>query len=318
MNKLSRRLLALALVTAVVVPACSDDSSGSGGALTPGEFAQSYGTLICGAIRSCCSDRGYDPAKVQCQTSTMGDSAGVDASTFDAARAQRCLDQLAAKIKASGDTCGEATGGEASSDTPDCVTTLHAGTKGPGDPCSDDDECAPADGATVTCFRSTSTAAGYCQVERPGKIGQGPCYNTILNGGRVHVGEAPIDKLPEVTSCNLADGLYCGDKGCVAAAQDGAACDGDVIFACRQGSECVGSVCKPQIAVGGACDGDDQASCVPGAYCDAGTCKAKSEAGKPCTDDEQCASEICTEGACEKGGSLADVGIGLLCGGPIE
>lgn len=120
-----------------------------------------------------------------------------------------------------------------------------------GAACDWDDDCAASPEGRVECVtrfdEATNGWVGLCQVQIPGKEGDGPCAS---------LGSFSDEVPARVRTCEGP--LYCEPDG---------------------------RVCAPRGEVGAACSYADTESCVETAYCDiSGACAARAAFGESCSD----------------------------------
>jgi hypothetical protein len=327
--------LFLFLSLPIFFPACSDgDGSGgtssvSGSAANVDQFVASVADMYCAKAASCCASRGLDGSGNQCRSLISASKSKSDPSKYDPAKGQACLDQLKAAASATPDACQFLFSDE-TLDTPACESALppKGGTKAPGEPCSENEECARPDGAEAECYKQTifenggSKTTSYCRTFRPGKENDAPCFWTVDgdNWFSPFSGSSSDKKPTEGFSCNVADGLHCADgsdgapPACKRLIASGGACS----FAdkCEKGLFCKQGTCAPRGAVGAACDTFSFKSCVDDAFCESEskTCQAKKAPGTACELSEECKEGSCENSVCKKGGGLEDFALTFLCG----
>lgn len=134
---------------------------------------------------------------------------------------------------------------------------LFQGTAQPGEPCSDDEDCADAYlGPAVECV---DTGKGlHCRRHSPVKSGD-PCdvASPDVTAPRSCVSEQ---------ACHPVSG---GTGQCKPQRSNGQSCVGGVVAECAEGY-CSQSTCTPHAAEGTACDASDAEKCAGG--CEAGAC----------------------------------------------
>jgi hypothetical protein len=284
--------------------ACSDgDSSGS-----------SVNSLIdaqCAALDSCCKADGQasDPQACKAFYSAFGAGAtvGPNAGECEALLRERTADGSVCTLgtrKDGVDVCNGALGSASGS---------AAGTKAPGTPCEDDDEClAPAGGEGRCDYRTTydannqSTTTQTCVQTRKGQAGEGPCSATVYaQGGSGTSYGSNTERLDSTVECYETDGLYCPQYGetCRAYVGVGEACGGPDSAACNPTTSYCrytdtdgNSLCVARLAVGESCTPSDQ--CQTGARCTNGACLALKQTGEACELGSECASSTCVNKKC--------------------
>jgi hypothetical protein len=279
-----------------VAVGCGDDSDGAGD-------KEHFISQLCAEYAGCCEAAGRPSDGAQCRAFY---GAFVSAASYDQAAADACLEEL----RAEPDICDNG-----SASTPSCsrVFSSARGTKKPGEPCEDDDDCAAAEAGRVECVSSFSAGASVqqCQVRLPGQAGSSPCVGTV--DGNITYYSGTDDTIPPTGYlCDRADGISCnGQTGaCESLAAVGEPCSG---------SQCVPSaycdfmegVCKQQLELGAACTDDEE--CMEDAYCATSgkTCAARAATGAACTTNAECASDRCTNQKCAVEENLS---LTFLCG----
>ncbi|MCS6900812.1 MAG: hypothetical protein RMJ98_14470 [Myxococcales bacterium] len=331
--------LLMMLAIPALFPACNDDSgssgtgSVSGSAATADQFIASVADIVCTKTAPCCQSRGFDGSGTQCRNLlTSRSKSTADLSKYDPAKGQACLDQLKAAAAATPDSC-EFLFSESESplSTPACESALppKGGSKAPGEPCSQDEECATPEGAEAECHKETTFENGgtkttsYCRILRPGKEGSAPCFRTI-DGNTQYTfssGSNAKDKPTEGFSCNMAEGFHCASSSdgapptCKRLLTSGATCS--FPDKCEKNLFCKQGVCSPRGGQGAECDTFDSTSCTDDFFCESKskTCQAKKNPGSPCEFSEECKAGNCNNGTCTKESGFEDFILTVICGG---
>lgn len=293
----------------VMVLACAASACGKSGLES---FADDY----CSLVEPCCKAAGLKGDGQQCRQifeafGTLG--------SFDKSAANDCLEQARA-ASTQPDFCD----GRYEPEPCNRVITSKSGGRGskkPGEPCEDDDDCAASPEGEVECA-STSVdgmTVQKCQLQIKGKAGDKPCVATIDGSFRSLSGSFGDDIPRRAYLCDVADGLRCSDDdACVRIAAVGEACTSAFdSYACTTDGRCDDSAnkCVARAAEGSACTPSLRDECVQKAYCDAAskTCTATRPAGTACDVDDQCASRTCVNGKCGTD-SLSSFGLQVYCG----
>jgi hypothetical protein len=288
-------------------------SSSSGGGLSPSSFATQY----CALLDPCCADAGLSTSGQQC---TELIAAAGSAETFNASSAQACLDAMKTASTQPGFCSGDLS---ASSCNGVFSSSSSSGTTAPGQPCTQDGNCAPAagSGGNATCLFAPGADGGSAQVcvqTLPGHSGQGPCIGTQSGTETTYGFSGPPPSLGYV--CDVADGLTCSSttQKCEAPATKGEACSAD--SDCTAADYCdfsgTSNTCTPRVSDGAACSLGG-AECVPTAYCDttSQTCVPALASGAACSTSGSgtpCQTGLyCVNGTC---GGSSTAGLSLICG----
>jgi hypothetical protein len=306
----------ITLISLTALGAC--DSSGAGSAEG---FVEAY----CSIMDVCCERLGVTTGGSNACRGLFGFAASF--AEYDAGKGKACLEAARAAqdqnqfctgaspdVKAACDDVFESAPGNAGS-------TPH-GDKRPGDPCTDDLDCALDPSGEVRCDRDyvTSPTGGStemraCRLYKRGTPGATPCLGTRDGNFTSYsgLGSRPFTGY----LCDLADGVACNQTSgaCEALVDVGGACD--LGRTCKKGAYCAGATCTARTPVDGACDPTDFGAdrvCVDGAFCDreAMACKAERPEGAACTDSAQCAGS-CVNGKCNGRSGLDDLGSAILC-----
>jgi hypothetical protein len=280
---------------------------GGGGAGTSSEFIASY----CDLLAPCCAMANRKADGKQCRALL-----GAFAPTmYDARAGQTCLNELrAASGKA--DFC---TSDLNNVSCDGAFPQSAAGTKKPGETCTEDDDCAPSAEGRVECQHLSSGGAEIrkCQLQVTGKEGDQPCVGTVEANGTSFSFGTGSDIPTRGYLCRVADGLHCDWKTNVCTRFKAVGTDCATMDECGPTAFCDSTrKCAARKNAGEACTGGfGRAECVEAAYCQAAsmTCAAKLGNGAACTGDEECKSTSCVNGKCE-GDVPLDFGLALLCG----
>jgi hypothetical protein len=280
-----------------------------------GDSASDFIAAYCDLAKPCCASPGLPASGEKCRA-LLG--AFAPASQYDSQAGKACLSELRV---ASGKPSFCQTVSTQDGPSCDLVFGGSEGSKAPGEPCTDDDECkASAEGRVRCQSRSTGGAQiRKCQVQVRGKQGDAPCVGTVDGSVTYGFGSATTTDIPpRGYLCHLSDGLRCDATtgACVTRKAVGEACTST--------QECVATGycdrtlrrCADRKALGQPCTASFSSDeCVTAAYCRSSdrTCVAKGAEGVSCTDDLQCLSEDCVNGKCDKG-TTGDLGLALICG----
>lgn len=292
-------------VLGIVLIACSDGGSGSvgnGGAATSDSFIDQY----CGLLQPCCQQAGLRTDGVACKAfATFAAAQG----TYDPQAGDRCITELRAQ-SATSEFCKNPSLNAAS--CRNVYASKGSGTKAPGAPCSDDDECAPSAEGTAECVFAGSDKR-VCQIQIVGKDGDNPCVGTRDGNTLSSFGTSGADTPARGFVCDTKDNLRCDSKtkNCTLLVAEGAPCTSS--DACVKSAFCdqlVTKTCVKRFAPGEDCSKNSTA-CEKTATCDSSTkkCVALAPDGSPCSTSSGCASRSCVNGTCGAGSSVS-----LLCG----
>ncbi len=290
-------------------------SSGGGGAsaATVAGFAQDF----CALLAPCCADAGLSTSGLVCSAFI---EEAAQKGTYDATAGQACL--AAAQQQPASDFCANL-----GNDVPQCSQVLSSsgGTTQPGQPCTQDSDCARASGGSATCFGQTefldgggTTQTMTCVQTSPGQAGQGPCIGIAEPGGITEYTWGGKGTPPDQAYvCSLADGVTCSSttQTCTALAAAGSPCTTD--SDCVSGAYCAfgsggSSTCTARLADGAGCASAPN-GCQTTSYCDASqVCTPYVAPGSACTTGNEC-QYGCVNGKCSSAGT--SFGLALLCGG---
>ncbi len=297
------------LVVFALLVGCS-----SGGSSTGAGSRDSFIAQVCDQYMPCCVKAGKPSDGAQCRAFY-----GAFASTagYDAAVANACLTELKA-ASSSPTFCDD---GMSSTKSPSCSRVFSApnGTKKPGETCAEDGECAPSSEGTVDCRSAFVSGATIkkCQVQVPGKLGDGPCLGTRDGNSTSYNSSGDTDVLPRGFMCDVKDGVRCDsttDK-CVAIAKIGEACTSTSSNVCTKDAYCdtTAKQCVARKLAGAACE-SFSTQCAEGTYCDSKTkvCTTSVAVGGACTTSSECVTKSCVNSKCAVSSSLTTA---FLCGG---
>src|SRR5664280_146711 len=278
----------------------SNDSPQRPGPVPIEQLATSAASALCGGYSACCASKGYAFNAESCNTSVEYD---FDSSSF-------CLPPSIYDPQAAADCFAAVRSSYAS-----CLNNMVAipackkmcvGTKTPGTPCSNHQECAIPPNGAASC--NLVSNVGVCVVSIWAKLGD-TCDDTctvdeapvgVLYGnsyGRSCNYHLPVGSPPSTlttfSSCRTNDCLFCNAANkCAPILAIGARCaEWDV---CQAGAHCNLTVgqCQADITAGGACSSDEE--CAKGNYCANQLCAAKKATGESCTGLNDCV------GACDQ------------------
>jgi hypothetical protein len=301
-----------ASIAASIVIACSGGSGGGGGG---GATSSSFSAEFCQIYASnCCVQAGKSADGSQC-------TAFYDALTknqqYDATKGQACLDALRARSSAP-DFCSSGV------DDAACQGVFvepgsAAGTRKPGETCTEESDCAASPEGDVDC-RSDFSNGGEtrtCQVQIPGKEGDTPCLGTKDGSITFYSSTGDQTTPPRGFICDVAAGVYCDSTShaCKKVGEIGADCTSGGEYACVKAGYCDFTThkCVARTPVGGDCAASST-SCAEKSFCDQTTkkCVAGLADGAPCETSQQCASGSCVNKLCDKSSS-GDFSTALLC-----
>lgn len=270
----------------------------------------------CDLYVPCCADAGLGTGQT-CQTLV---GALASRGTYNAAAALACLQEMQ-QASTKSDFCTNGGSG------PSCgnVFSGGSGTKGPGQPCSQDGDCLAPSGGSAMCYLQTvsvdggTASSGTCVQLTSGQPGQGPCFETISGNSSSSAGFGTSMPPPaQGYFCDLATGVMCNftTQKCTALGTVGQACQGD--------EDCVASdyclpfptdTCAARVANGAPCAASSGNPCQTTSYCDTAsqTCKPQLADGAACALDQQCPSGRCTNGKCTASGD-SNSSLSLICG----
>ncbi len=317
----------VALAAALAVPALSggcgggSSSGGPGGGATvsaPSDvnaFAAAYAHAVCDNAAACCQSNALTYNAANCLTAAEGivqaflvNPAIASGGTYSQSAASACLTAVTASVVACNDLVAST---PQSTQIASCNAVI-AGTKQPGDPCTQSTDCAPPADGTVSCLDftsttgssdggSTSVSVSLCQVTVPGTTGAA-CNNDIVGAGSLPA---------RTTDCGQAASAFnCVNGVCQAKGAVGATCLSGLD--CVSTAYCNGGTCAARQPLGAACDAVAD-SCDAATYCEptTTTCTARLAAGMPCTSAvDQCLGE-CQSNVCRS----SSIATASYCGG---
>jgi hypothetical protein len=336
----ARAVAKTALFVGALCSACSM-SRGSATGLDGGSGAVSsaaeYAAALCQLLTPCCAVAEQSSDVTRCRSAldiSAYDAALVSQLRFDADNARQCLTQLSGASNLCVDpdlvfesiaACGHVYSGGKTAQPSDAGV----GSLQPGDVCTRDADCAPANDGVARCVaRSNGSDFTFqCQVQVTGKLGDGPCSATADATTHVVAAEsAGLDAgIPAARTivCDYTSGAACDftTHRCVALGAIGQACVTDLQCVDAAYCECAGgSPCSPGSATCTARRAPS-ASCTPPSayheclktgYCDphSSTCRVQLEVGQSCKESSACLSRLCAGNVCViKGHEL----LGVAC-----
>lgn len=293
---------------------------GGGSSATSTDFISSY----CKMVGQCCGTQNLPSDGATCTALFNALESG---NTYDPSQGSQCLDAVSSAASADPMWCAKSSQSGLNTACKN-VYKKPGGASGvaPGGPCKTDSDCADGPpGSKAVCAHTFSGNAttSTCQIQTPGKAGDGPCLATVVanaDGSTSTYGVSSSGSdagAPAMGfTCAQSDGLYCNDttKKCTALGAVGAMCSGDQ--SCAVGTFCSfssgGEKCAARVAIGADCSMSSQ-SCVDGAYCDQTTkkCTAQVGDGAACATSDQCKSRSCNNKTCEASSNL---GTAFPCG----
>lgn len=284
-------------------------AGGSGAAVVDGppiasadSFRSQLASAVCAEFADCCDQEGITIMQAACAELVNSASSAEDL-TYDAEAAGDCLATM--RTLSSCDALAQ----------PDVCKRVFQGSAALGEPCTNDVECAPVEGGTVSCgFDDT------CEAELRGVADDActaTCTEDAATGSTSCWGSGAQGEPGEpTTSCFTNDGLYCGPGNtCAVLVAEGGDCSGG--RQCAEGLECRSGddarTCQPLPALGEACGSE----CAEG-YCPDGAdavCTAFTELGGAC--DPETFSDPCGPGAaCGESGmceASSDSPVAFIC-----
>lgn len=284
----------------------SDDDVSGGGAetLTYAEFVMAYQERLCLNLQRCCSLSGMALDTSICGALYANAGTGTASTTFDPEAAAQCLTDMAASSQC-----------HTTNAVPSC-TRVYWGSRGPGESCTLDVDCAQPEAGSATC----SSVRGFCVAGLPGQLNdscQQSCERDANGNVSCDWGPASSELAggAYVINCMANDGLTCGATGqCVALAGVGQNCVTDA--SCDRSLYCatatVGSAanCQPRGGIGSSCV-EFSRPCIDAAYCSGGFCVGKKPEGERCLSNAECLG-VCD---CRPSGDCASVGV---CADPAD
>jgi hypothetical protein len=302
----------LSLVLALLSACSSSKSAGTNSYDT--SSADGFIAAYCDQLMPCCGGAGLTANGAVCRSFVNSFAL---AHSYNAAAGDSCLAEV--RAASSSPTFCDTN----ALDAPSCgdVFASH-GTSAPGTPCQKSEECASSTLGKVTCAGAYTKSGeiAKCQVQIPGKAGDGPCVGTV-DGNTISSTTSSTQTVTDVSPtgylCNMADGLACDfdTQKCAPLTAIGQNCT--FSLSCVKSAYCDFSspsseVCVAKKSAGSACATNLDA-CDTGTYCDSTQqrCAPLSPDGGPCTSSEACSSQRCVNGTCAKD----TVYLQLICGG---
>jgi hypothetical protein len=284
--------------------ATSNGGAGAGGgspapSVPPANFANAVAHAICDNMAGCCGKNAAAYSEAQCVAGIMAAYQKPTDTRYDPQAGGTCVQQAA---EVASDCTADAS--KVASWETACASAF-VGTKAPGQPCQNSQQCAPPSEGVAVCDEK-------CEAITRGRAGD-PCRETCFESGGAL---ASCTDFQTGAACFTSDGLYCSSQGaCAPLAGLGQNCtDGND---CASGTYCDGAPgkCAPDVPIGGNC-GDGE-TCVSGANCnDAGQCFATLANGDTCVSDADCTSGACSPHAPDTGGACVSP-FADLCAGQL-
>jgi hypothetical protein len=272
----------------------------------------SFITQYCSLYSTCCQEAGLPTDGRQCRllfTAIEG------VGTYDPNAGSMCLSGL--RALPSDMFCSQMRSVSACNHV---YKTPNSGTKAPGEPCMNDNDCAPSMDGQVKCAFGFAAMAETqtCQVQIVGKEGDSPCIGTI--DGNITSSSGTGMPPARGYTCDLANNLLCDSMTmkCTRVQDVGGHCtfNSSLDNPCVKTAYCDVSKmqCAMRLSVGSMCQaGSNQ--CVEEAYCDSNSkmCTMSIADGSPCTSNEMCSSGNCVNSKCGRSGvGISD--LQLICG----
>lgn len=260
-------------------------------------FPAAYAQALCTSLQHCCNENlvhfdynactsGWKNA-IQARFDDPNSSANAN---YDPKAATSCVQLVQG---AQGVTCAPEPA--SISDARDTCQQIFAGKKPPGSACVTTAECAPVDGAIVTCSPLPPGADGGGQLPLSVPMSEPVCVAVPL----------PTDGAPcTVTPAHGCEGdptLFCDPivLTCKARSDVAGPCNAATPESCLPTAFCIASgpnagICAAVLPQGSACDNSGQ--CDPTSSCDTGgtkTCVPRKQPGSQCTANSDCATGAC-------------------------
>ncbi len=311
--------LPVAVIACTSGGANNDVNGGGGGSsASASDFVASY----CKTVGQCCGTQGLPSDGATCTALFTALESG---STYDPAEGSKCLSAVNSAAGADPMWCVKSSQGAQDTACKNVYKKPGAASGvAPGGQCKNDSDCAegPA-GSKAVCAStfSASSTTSTCQIQTPGKEGDGPCLATIVQNadGSTSTYTTSTSGSDAGTpsmgfTCAQSSGLYCNGMKCTKLGVAGDTCSGSE--SCGSGTFCGfvsgGEKCVAKVALGGDCSMSSQ-SCVDGAYCDQTSkkCTAQLAGGAACTTSDSCKSHNCNNKTCD---TSSNIGTAFLCG----
>lgn len=317
--------LAASAASAAVCGCSSSKDSGPPGL---GEFAQTFATAYCDALRGCCekASHPYDEASCRAQ---MVDTAQRAADVvkrgkvvYDQGAVQACLDAYKSRASLCVEDAGAPADGGYEAYVEAC-TRVFRGTVPPGQACLESEDCeddfprssgacrtdsrAGADPTKKVCFRALTAAPGEaCSLQGSPKAGE---FEIRSCDGRVAYCEGTADAAKCRAYAKLGEDCFVPPSTVIQ-------CDSRADLFCDSASR----KCASLPAAGQPCTPGQQ--CAKGAYCEQGapgpgpttrTCAARKADGAECGSSSECQSTFCDLSL-----GTTDGGLRGRCGAPSD
>lgn len=273
------------------------------GSVENGEFVTQYAASFCQGISGCCAASAIAFDLKSCESSLSAQANAALAGrladpkiAFDADAATRC-------INAVHDATAACTDQDLFRTVDEPCNQVFRGTVTLGNACSDNMQCANADGQRVRCTQGVcSVEAGLTSMgDGPhAKLGErcaGTCTGTDGGWSCAGIGSSTSNSASVEASCWTNEGLYCGSAGlCAAIPNVGEACASPNY--CPAGAYCSNKTCVAQVS-SGSCASDSSA-CNDSSYCEVNTkqCTPKKRDGDTCDQDSECLGGECYGDRC--------------------
>jgi hypothetical protein len=275
-----------------------------GGCWQPSAAQQAFISSFCALDDACCAGTGLEPTT----GSTCADDFQKSGLTSDAALQAACLQEMqslagtASCVPEAWDVLGDP-----------CLRAVYqpGGPQRPGQPCTQNADCAGAPMTVTVCAGDPSVAGTFrkiCLQMTEGHAGDHTCLGEATADGVISYAAfwngsgAPISS---GVLCLRRDGVYCDQtndpttNACVAFTPAGAPCSsgitcasGSCLTATSMQSNGDPGTCAETVSAGSSCA---QAACDSTSFCDGTSlsCVAKQPAGTSCGIDGECESGNC-------------------------
>jgi hypothetical protein len=258
-------------------------------------FPSAYAEALCTSLQHCCAENTVTFDYNSCTAGWKGliqlrfnDPNSAALANYDTKAASDCVARV---HDARGVSCAPEP--NSISDARNTCQLIFTGKKAPGAACTTSAECAPQDGAVVTCSSLPPGADGGGQLPLAHPLGEPVCVATPLP-----VQGAPCTITPP-NGCQGDPALFCDPSAltCLPKGDVGGPCVPQA-DSCLPGAYCISggpnnAICGAVLPIGSPCK--TSIECDPSASCDAGskTCVARKPPGSACAADGDCATGLC-------------------------
>lgn len=295
--------------------ACGPDNN----YVSESQFAAEYAAALCSSLQPCCSENAVQYDYASCQAGWQKAVENIlygptSTGDYNPTTGTNCV-QLVRDAQGAG--C-QPVPGSLSAARATCQAVF-AGNIPVGGPCTTAADCAPMDGATLTCEvpaggGEAGTGGGELPLFAPGVALQGLTVNpegvavcTVAAaaggtpGASADGGGPPCTIHADAGTDTCATGTYCDPKAltCMAYQAAGGGCDPAVVGSCQAGNYCAAAgggagACTAAGPIGTPCT--SSAMCDATGYCDTTNTHACVAIGMPtakCTSGVQCTIGVC-------------------------